>query len=86
MWAEVAFRRRLEQLVGALDPGLQVAECDLTAFATYTIRLEHGGERGQPLAVPIGLLQGLLREDPIALRIVSGVLALNARALQARTS
>jgi hypothetical protein len=54
----------------------------LSGFETYTVRLGRADQQGQALAVPVRLLQGLLRDDPVAERIVSGVLAMNAEALR----
>ena len=85
MWAdaESMFRQRLVRLVATLNPDLRLAECTPTMFDTFTVRLEHAGALGAPLAVPIRLLLGMLGEDPVALRLLSSVLLWHAESLLA---
>jgi hypothetical protein len=79
--AEIVFRQRLERLVSTVGPDLRLAECAPTIFDSYTVRLEHAGTQGSPIAVPLSLLRGMLREDPVALRMLRGVLSWHAESL-----
>jgi hypothetical protein len=85
MVTDALVRTRLERIVHALDPAVQLAECRRADCDGYAVRLTIEGASGRPLLVPARVLHRALRRpfNPMARRILTGVLAMNIQALRA---
>jgi len=73
----------LERLLPTIDPALRLAECRLTAFDGYLVRLTLGGDEERSLFVPARVLHAAVTADPMAERLLLGVLAGHAHRLRA---
>jgi hypothetical protein len=85
MVTDALVRTRLEELLHELDPAVQLVECRSTGFDGYVVRLVIEGAAGRPLFVPTRVLHRALESvvNPMARRILTGVLAMNVQALRA---
>jgi hypothetical protein len=85
MVTDALVRTRLEAILRALDPAVQLAECRRAGLDGYVVRLAIDGAGGRPLVVPARVLHRALRRpfNLMARRILTGVLAMNIQALRA---
>jgi hypothetical protein len=85
MVTDALVRTRLEAILHALDPAVQLAECRRADVDAYVVRLTIEGASGRPLVVPTRVLHRALRRplDPMARRVLTGVLAMNIQTLRA---
>jgi hypothetical protein len=85
MVTDALVRTRLEGILHALDPGVQLAECRRADLDGYVVRLAIGVASGRPLLVPARVFHRALRRpfNPMARRVLTGVLAMNIQALRA---
>ncbi len=74
----------LERRLPTIDPSLRLVECRLTTFGGgYLVRLTLGGDEERSLFVPARVLHAAVAADPMAERLLLGVLAGYAHRLRA---
>jgi hypothetical protein len=73
----------LERLLPTIDPALRLAECRRTALDAYLVRVTLGGDEERVLVVPARVLHAAVAADPMAERLLLGVLAGHAPRLRA---
>jgi hypothetical protein len=85
MVTDALVRTRLEELLHDLDPAVRLVECRPSGSDGYVVRLAIEGATGRPLFVPTRVLHRALQSivNPMARRILTGVLAMNVQALRA---
>ena len=73
----------LEGALPRIDPTLRLVECRPTALDAYLLRLTLGSDAERSLIVPARVLHAAVAADPMAERLLLGVLAGHAHRLRA---